>query len=75
LRVARRLLKVRGRLSLIYIAERLVDLFSEMRAFRIEPKTMRCISTGEEIYAGLIWVEGVREGRPGLKITGYTMNG
>lgn len=75
LRVTRRLLKVRGRLSLIYIAERLVDLFSEMRAFRIEPKTMRCIYTGENIEAGLIWVEGVREGRPGLKISGYNRNG
>ena len=67
IKVCQYLLKVRGRLSVIYIAERLVDLFTEMRTCRIEPKTMRCICTGGDEEARLVWVEGVREGKPGIK--------
>ncbi len=68
LKISQRLLKIRGRLSLVYIAERLVDLFTEMRTFRIEPKTLTCIGTGNKGGISLIWVEGVREGRPGLRV-------
>lgn len=66
--VSRRLLKTKGRLSIIYTAGRLADLFAEMRACRIEPKTLRCIYTKEDSEARLVWVEGVKEGRPGVKI-------
>ena len=37
-----------------------------MRKFRIEPKEMRCILTKGEGAIKLVWVEGVREGKPGL---------
>ena len=68
LKVSQCLLKVRGRFSVIYTAERLVDLLIEMRTCRIEPKTMRSIYTKEDGEARLVWVEGIREGRPGIKI-------
>ncbi len=67
LKASQHLLKVRGRLSLIYIAERLVDLFSEMRHFRIEPKKLTCILNRREGEFHIAWIEGVREGRPGLR--------
>lgn len=69
MKVSRHLLKVRGRISLIYTAGRLADLFSAMRRYRIEPKEMRCILTKENGGIRLVWVEGVREGKPGLNIS------
>ena len=69
LKVSRHLLKVRGRISLVYTADRLTDLFSAMRKFRIEPKEMRCILTKGEGSIKLVWVEGVREGKAGLKVS------
>ena len=69
LKVSQHLLKVRGRISLIYTADRLVDLFSAMRKYRIEPKEMRCILTRGDGMIKLVWVEGVREGKPGLNIS------
>ena len=69
MKVSQHLLKVRGRISIIYIADRLADLFSAMRRYRIEPKEMRCILTNKEGVVRLVWVEGVREGNPGLNIS------
>ncbi len=69
MKVSQRLLKVRGRISLIYTADRLTDLFSAMRRYRIEPKEMRCILTNQKGVVRLVWVEGVREGQPGLNIS------
>jgi len=69
MKVSRHLLKVRGRISLIYTADRLVDLFSAMRKYRIEPKEMRCILTRGDGMIKLVWVEGVREGKPELNIS------
>ena len=69
MKVSQHLLKVRGRISIIYIADRLADLFSAMRKYRIEPKEMRCILTNKEGVVRLVWVEGVREGNPGLNIS------
>jgi len=67
LKVSRHLLKVGGRLSIIYITERLVDLLCTMRAYRVEPKELRLIQTGKDRYR-FVWIEGIREGGTGLKI-------
>ncbi len=69
LKVSQHLLKVRGKISLIYTADRLADLFSAMRRYRIEPKVLRCIITSGDGEITLVLVEGVREGKPGLKIS------
>ena len=69
MKVSRYLLKVRGRICIIYIADRLADLFSTMRKYRIEPKEMRGILTKGNGGIKLVWVEGVREGKPGLKLS------
>ncbi|MCC7202323.1 MAG: methyltransferase [Nitrospirae bacterium] len=69
LKVSRHLLKVRGKISLIYTADRLTDLFSAMRRCRIEPKVLKCLLTRGDGEITLVWVEGIREGKPGLKIS------
>lgn len=70
MKVSQHLLKVRGRISLIYTADRLVDLLSVMRTYRIEPKQMKCIPTRKDGEIRLVWVEGIKEGRPGLNVSG-----
>jgi tRNA1(Val) A37 N6-methylase TrmN6 len=55
-----------GRLYLIHLAERLVDLLEEMRRHRIEPKRLRTVHSRAGDRARLVLVEGRRAGRPGL---------
>ncbi len=68
LKVSQHLMKVRGKIGMIYTADRLADLFAAMRRYRIEPKMLRCILTRGDDGITLVWVEGIREGSPGLKI-------
>lgn len=74
LRVSRHLLKVRGRMSMIYPVERLVDLLCAMRTFRIEPKEIRFIRAGKNQHrCRFFWIAGIREGGKGVRI-GLTSN-
>ena len=65
---ARRLLRTAGRFVTIYTAERATDLISQMRSDHIEPKTMQIIHSAPNTEGKLILVEGIKGGRPGLKI-------
>jgi tRNA1(Val) A37 N6-methylase TrmN6 len=65
---ARRMLRVSGRLVMIYPAERMTDLIVQMRSSGIEPKLTRMIHSAVDTRAKLILVEGRKGGRPGLKI-------
>jgi tRNA1Val (adenine37-N6)-methyltransferase len=65
---ARRMLKPSGRFVIIYPAERMTDILTQMRASGIEPKSIRMISSGKNTEAKMIVVEGKKGGRSGLKI-------
>ena len=65
---ARRMLRVSGRLVMIYPAERMTDLVVQMRSSGIEPKLTRMIHSGADTEAKLMLMEGKKGGRPGLKI-------
>ncbi len=65
---ARRTLMTAGRLDLIYPAERLTDVLSLMRLKGIEPKLMRMIHSRKNEEAGTVWVEGVQNARPGIRV-------
>lgn len=67
LQTARRMLRTGGRFVTIYTAERTTDILSQMRLEQIEPKMMRMIHSNQDTDAGLILIEGVKGGRPGLK--------
>jgi tRNA1Val (adenine37-N6)-methyltransferase len=67
-RAARVLLKAKGRLAVIYPAERSVDLLVRMRASDLEPKRLQFVYPGRGGGAKLVLVEGVLGGRPGLKV-------
>ena len=53
---------------LIYAAERMTDILSQMRTDRVEPKYIRMIHSNRDSEARLLLIEGVKAGRPGLKI-------
>ena len=64
----RRVLRTAGRFVTIYSAERLTDLLTHLRTTGIEPKSLRMIHSGAKTEAKLVLVEGIKGGRPGVKI-------
>ncbi|MBW1888689.1 MAG: SAM-dependent methyltransferase, partial [Deltaproteobacteria bacterium] len=65
---ARRLLRAKGRLAMIYPATRLVDLMGSMRGYGLEPKRIRIIYPDLQSEAKLALIEASLGGRRGLKI-------
>jgi tRNA1Val (adenine37-N6)-methyltransferase len=68
LMAARRMLRTGGKFTVIYPAERTVELFTQMHANGIEPKMLRMIHSSRETAAKLVLVEGAKGGRPGTSI-------
>lgn len=68
IQTSHRMLRTAGRLVLIYTAGRLTDILTRMRADGIEPKFIRMIHSRRDTEATLILIEGVKGGRPDLKI-------
>ncbi len=65
---ARRMLNISGRFVTIYPAERLAELLGQMQVSGIEPKHLRAVYSGWNTGAKLVIAEGVKGGRPGMKI-------
>ena len=65
---ARRLLRPKGRLAMIYPAVRLVEIMVRMRGFNLEPKRIRVIYPGLESEAKLVLIEASADGRGGVKL-------
>jgi tRNA1(Val) A37 N6-methylase TrmN6 len=63
-----RLLKSGGRLCMINRTERLADVIVSMRQSRIEPKRLRFISKDKNSSAVLFLIEGIKDGKPFMKI-------
>ena len=68
IQTSHRMLRTAGRLVLIYTAGRLTDVLCRMRTDGIEPKFIRMIHSRQDTAADLILIEGVKGGRPDLKI-------
>lgn len=68
LAAVKRLLRTGGRLVCVYASERLTDLLAGMRSAGIEPKSLRMIHGKVNDEAKLCIVEGVQQGRPGMKV-------
>ena len=73
IRACSRCLKFGGRVNLCHRADRLVDLFSLMRKYNLEPKKLQTVSAnGKEPY--LVLVEGVKGGKSSLKVLKNIIN-
>ncbi len=66
LRSAAFLLKNGGRFYVVYLAERLAELLTKMRCFRLEPKRLRMVHSRVGEAARMVLVEGRKHGRAGL---------
>ena len=68
LHTARKLLKPKGRLAMVYTASRLVDIIVRLRGFNLEPKRVQVIYPDLDSEAKLVLIEAAAEGRGGLKL-------
>lgn len=68
IREAAKVLKPQGRFYMVHRPHRLVEIFEQMRKFGIEPKRMRLVHPFIDKPANMVLVEGVRGGRPMLKV-------
>ena len=66
---AGRLLRIGGKFSIVYTADRTTDLLCEMRAAGIEPKHLRAVQSKRSSPARRVLVEGVKGARPGIDVT------
>ena len=62
------LLRLRGRLALIYSAERAVELLAALRGAGLEPKRLRWVHSFAGDAALLLLVEAVKGGRSGVEV-------
>lgn len=67
LRISNYLLKPLGKFYLVHRPNRLVDIFSTMRKYDIEPKWIRFVQPKIHKKPNLILVEGIKSGRIDLK--------
>ncbi len=68
LETARLLLRGKGRLAMIYPAERLTELLTRMRGLGLEPKRLQFVHPELTAGAKLVLVEAARDGRPGMAV-------
>ncbi len=68
LKAARYILKPKGRVALVYSAEQLAHVISQMRKYQLEPKRIQIQYPSLESGAKLVLLEGILGGRPGLYI-------
>lgn len=61
------LLKPLGKIYLVHRPNRLVDILSTMRQYRIEPKYIRFVQPRWDKKPNLVLIEGVKDGRADLK--------
>ncbi|MCH5185914.1 MAG: methyltransferase [Oscillospiraceae bacterium] len=73
IRVSAELLDQGGRLFMVHKPFRLADIFCLMRKYKIEPKRMKCVYSGDADNKisgppSLVLVEGLYEGKSDLKV-------
>ncbi len=66
IRVSATLLEPGGKLCMVHRPERLIDIVTVMRKYKIEPKRLRFIHPYASKTANLILLEGTRQGKPKL---------
>ncbi|GEN55363.1 tRNA1(Val) (adenine(37)-N6)-methyltransferase [Halobacillus faecis] len=62
-----RLAKSGGKVSMVHRPERMVEIIQQFKKYKLEPKRMRLVYPKEGKEANILLIEGVRDGKPGLK--------
>lgn len=68
IRSAADLLKQGGKTAFVHRPERLLDIVTLMRQYRIEPKRMQLIYPKARKEANMLLIEGIKDAKPGLKV-------
>lgn len=68
MKVSRKLLKNNGRIAMVHRPERLVEIIEVMKQNNIEPKKIEFVHPKMGKDANILLIEGVKNGKPGLKI-------
>ena len=68
IRVSKELLKDKGEFYMVHRPERLVDIFSLMRKYKIEPKKMRMVYSNKDKESKLVLIKGIKNAKPFLKL-------
>ena len=63
-----RLLKQGGKASFVHRPERMLDIVTLMRKYRLEPKRMQLVYPKHGKEANTILIEGIKDGKAGLKV-------
>lgn len=66
LRCSKRLLRNKGRLYMVFLADRTAELFSALSGMRLEPKRIRFVHHRPGAFASVVLVEAVRAAGKGL---------
>ena len=68
IKISKDMLKDKGEFYIVYRPERLVDLLTLMRKYKIEPKKIRFVYSKVNAVSKLVLVKGVKNARPFLKL-------
>lgn len=68
IRSASQLVKPGGKVAFVHRPERLLDIVTLMRKYRIEPKRMQLVYPKFERDANTLLIEGSKDGKPGLTV-------
>ena len=68
IRISKDLLKDKGEFYMVHRPERLVDILSSMRKYKIEPKILKMVYSNKNKEPKLVLIKGVKNGNPFLKV-------
>lgn len=67
IKISNKLLKDKGEFYMVHRPERLVDIITYMRQYKIEPKEIRFVCSHENEPPKLVLIKGIKSGKPFLK--------
>ena len=68
IKISKDLLKDKGEFYMVHRPERLVDILTLMRKYKIEPKILKMVYSNKSKEPKLVLIKGVKNGNPFLKV-------
>ncbi|GIP24852.1 tRNA1(Val) (adenine(37)-N6)-methyltransferase [Paenibacillus sp. J22TS3] len=63
-----RLLRNGGKFSMVHKPQRLGEIITLMKKYRLEPKLVRFVHPRQHLEANMVLIEGIRDGKPDMRI-------
>lgn len=63
-----RLLRPGGKLSLVHLPSRLLDIIESLRRWKLEPKRIQFVHPNARAEANMVLIEAMRDGKPDIKL-------